>query len=673
MKSLRKQVITNKTNLLLLVLILSMALLFCINTVSAAPGDTIYVNGSSGNDSWDGLSAIYNSTSGSGPKLSIKNATGTVNANGIINIADGTYTGVNNTNILIYKNMVIVGQSKTGTIIDAQNSGRIFYTPYRTGFDLSLINLTLRNGNSGVSSGGAIYDDNGWDAHSTLNITNCTFENNHNNNWGGAIYAFNVVLNIINSSFTGNTARVNGGAIAFGGDESVTMNVTGSTFTGNTVANGGAIYNGGNLTVNGSTFTSNSANMGGAIYSPGTLTVNDSSFTSNHATNSYPNGYGGAIHSSGNLNVTGSIFTGNTAGHAGGAVSVISGAFNVTGSTFTENVAVFGGAIYNWYVPIVVHFNRFYNNDATGINTGDAVRTDGTTTSTADVKYNWWGSNNPDFSSLISGNANHTPWIFMTINANPTTIENGETSLITVSFNNLFNGETVTPLDPATGHIPDGTPVTFSTDKGSIGCKTIEKETCNGIATATLTADETAGVAHINAVTDSQTVNTEVIITAKSGLYLIVTPSKANPTVGDTVVYTLKVGNKGPDTAKDVVMTYVVPEGLEFAGANVDVGTYTYDPTTRTVTWIIGDVPVGDPYMWLSLRVAQSGHYLINPVLSTSTYDPTLNVDTQSITVNAATKAAAKTIPMQETGLPIAGLLLAIMAVVGGLSLSKRK
>ncbi len=146
--------------------------------------------------------------------------------------------------------------------------------------------------------------------------------------------------------------------------------------------------------------------------------------------------------------------------------------------------------------------------------------------------------------------------------------------------------------------------MTFNTDLGSIGCKTIEKLTSNGIATVILTADEIAGTAHLNATTDSQTLFADVVITPKSSLYLKITSDKANPTVGDTVVYTLKVGNKGPDAAKDVVMTYVIPEGLEFVGANVDVGTYTYDSATRTIIWNISDVPVGDPNMRLSLLVA---------------------------------------------------------------------
>ena len=273
----------------------------------------------------------------------------------------------------------------------------------------------------------------------------------------------------------------------------------------------------------------------------------------------------------------------------------------------------------------------------------------------------------------------------MTINATPTTINNGQTSLVTVSFNNAaFSSDNIVPLDPVNGHIPDGMLVTFNTDLGSIGCKTIDKEIVDGIATATLTADETAGIAHLNAVSDYQTVYTNVTIIPVSSLYLNVTADKANPMVGDTVVYTLKVGNKGPDTAPEVVMTYVIPEGLEFGGAKVDVGNYTYDAATRTVTWTIGDVPVGDPYMWLSLKVLSAGDYLINPQLSTSAYDPQLNNNTQSLAVNAAAipgnntnnntsnNTQVKAVSMQDTGIPLIALILALFMVLGGIFSSKK-
>ena len=277
----------------------------------------------------------------------------------------------------------------------------------------------------------------------------------------------------------------------------------------------------------------------------------------------------------------------------------------------------------------------------------------------------------------------------MTINATPTTINNGETSLITVSFNNYSSdGINYTPFDPATGHIPDGTPVTFNAERSIDGSST----TSGGIATATLTADGAPGEADISAVTDAQTVNTSVTINPKSSLYLTVTPSKTNPVAGDTVIYTLKVGNNGPDTAENVVMTYVIPEGLEFVGATDDTGnTWTYDENTRTITWNMGSVPKGDPNLWLNLRVAQAGQYLINPTLTTSTYDPTLNSNIQSFTVNAIAEITqvpvvqvpvvnseskitkTTTIRMQETGIPLPLMLLAILMVLGGFLAPKRK
>ena len=58
---------------------------------------------------------------------------------------------------------------------------------------------------------------------------------------------------------------------------------------------------------------------------------------------------------------------------------------------------------------------------------------------------------------------------------------------------------------------------------------------------------------------------------------MLITSSKNNPQVGDKVTYTFKLGNNGPGIAKDVVFTYVIPEGLKFAGANVDQGNWTYN------------------------------------------------------------------------------------------------
>ena len=61
--------------------------------------------------------------------------------------------------------------------------------------------------------------------------------------------------------------------------------MSGSTFTSNSASvDGGGLDNGGTATVSGSTFTSNSAIVGGGgLHNGGTATVSDSTFTSNSA------------------------------------------------------------------------------------------------------------------------------------------------------------------------------------------------------------------------------------------------------------------------------------------------------------------------------------------------------------------------------------------------------
>ncbi len=761
---------------------IAVVLSFGVSSVAAANNNSaIYVN-TTGSDN-------NNGTSWQLAKATITNATGTVADNGTIYIADGTY---NESNMTINTNMTIIGESQTGTIINAQTNGYIFNIA--SGVTLNLINLTLENGSSG--NGGAIYN------YGTLTSTNSTFTNNtatgsggsiyndgnltvtngtfnYNNGIGGAIYnsysssmaltgtIFNqdsntadydgIICNdgystVLNSTFTGtyyggtiwnnlgtmivtdtnfnnittywgvfwndgNLTLTNSTFNNYFGTDSYgvinnygTLNVTGSTFknntgtgvnggaiyndgtltitnsilTGNTATDGGAIYNDGPLTITNSILTGNTASDGGAIYNYGPLTITNSTLTDNNATE-YD---GGAIYNDGTLTITNSTLAGNTAPTSdGGAIFNMltseDASSTITDSILINNTAKEGGAIWSgadgYAANFTLNFNRIVNNTAT--NYGGAIyNNDGNSLNATD---NWWGSNNPNFSNLIEGNVNCTQWLYMTLTANPTTINNRETSLITTSFNNLYNGTTITTLDPTSGHIPDGTPVNFQTDRGTIDCNSTDKNTNDGIAIATLNANELAGIANLNATTDTQTLFANVTINPKSSIYLTVTPGKINPVAGDTVIYTLKVGNNGPDSATDVMMTYTIPEGLEYAGTIVDTGKYTYNTTTRTITWIIGNVPVGDPYMWLTLHIARPGQYLINPVLNTSTYDPTINNNTQSIIVNAKAQtntngnttanSTTKTIGMKNTGLPIAGFAFAVLSIFGGLVSQRRK
>ena len=111
-------------------------------------------------------------------------------------------------------------------------------------------------------------------------------------------------------------------------------------------------------------------------------------------------------------------------------------------------------------------------------------------------------------------NVKSSPWLYMTFNADPAIILEGGTSQLTADFNNEYdNGTgTVTPFDPAMGHLPDGCMVTFTTTLGSVGSDTVDVGTVNGLASATLTADEGTGPATVTAQLNQELLESSVII-----------------------------------------------------------------------------------------------------------------------------------------------------------------
>jgi len=155
------------------------------------------------------------------------------------------------------------------------------------------------------------------------------------------------------------------------------------------------------------------------------------------------------------------------------------------------------------------------------------------------------------------------------------------------------------------------------------------------------------------------------------------------------VKYTFKLGNYGPGIATDVVFTYQIPEGMEYVGVTKDSGIFNYDPATRTITWTFSELDVVDPYLWLDLNVLSPGTYLIQPEVLMSNYNPGLSSHIASLRVNAAARVVnagtstaqaattnqtvqAGTVPMQNTGIPLAGLILAVLCIFSGLGLYRR-
>jgi predicted outer membrane repeat protein len=390
---------------------------------------------------------------------------------GAICTRNGSFLTINNDNFIdnvASLNSIYGG----GAIYNDQSSNLILVT----------CNFTANN----AYCGGAISNE-GNVTDTSSNFTNNTA--NFNSDWGGAIENIGT-LNMNNSTFTDNSASY-GGAIDSSGGQG-TLIINNSTFTNNNATEGGAIETGDTLTVNNSTFINNTAiNSGGAINNGGTLTILSSNFINNTSTTN--NGYygGGAISNDGILNVHNNNFSENNATTEGGAI-YNDGTLIVNMNNFTDNIASVGGAIYDVdRNNSVVEFNRIVGNSNYELySTGNSL----------DANQNWWGSNNNP-SNYVNGNITVTSWLVLTINANPITIPCNSNSTIIVNLL-LTNNGTI-----ENSSIPDGVPMTFTTNLGSINRSS---SLLKGSVQSILNSGVNAGVATVSATLDNQLVSVDV-------------------------------------------------------------------------------------------------------------------------------------------------------------------
>ena len=237
------------------------------------------------------------------------------------------------------------------------------------------------------AGGGAIHIEGKWATGDVTKIgaINGNFENNSATGDayanGGAIYIKagtntdvsidNITGNFVNNKVIATTDNTDitktstGGAISIkesGHDATVAINgdfIGNSVTTNQTVANGGAIYNEGDLTVNGdfinnyasSQLDSNGAN-GGAIYNSGALTLNgDNTFSGNMA-----GGVANDIHNVGTMTVESGTTTlgGGITGE--GTLTLVSGAtLNIGSAKVVQNTIDLNGDI----VASIVNANSF--------------------------------------------------------------------------------------------------------------------------------------------------------------------------------------------------------------------------------------------------------------------------------------------------------------------------
>ncbi len=153
----------------------------------------------------------------------------------------------------ISQDLIIIGDSKSTTILDGNASDRVFHV---TGSYVRISDITIRNGvvPSGSETGG-----------------------------GAALTDGDSILNIKSAVITGNQAPdTYGGAI----DNSGTTQLRDVLFTNNSAHWGGAVFNIGSITINNTTFANNtSTETGGGLDNNSTATIVNTTFSGNASVN----------------------------------------------------------------------------------------------------------------------------------------------------------------------------------------------------------------------------------------------------------------------------------------------------------------------------------------------------------------------------------------------------
>ena len=240
------------------------------------------------------------------------------------------------------QNITINGNGPANTIISMAATGRdriltVNYDGTTPNVFTTISGVRFKDGylTYDTYGGAALYAGPGIGIAETMTVTNCAFDNNicptaaGSGGIGGAIYMFQGTITVDSCTFTNNKS-IDGDAgaiyyILYNQGDSGVFNVTRSTFSGNTAkGNGGAVE-----------FTAQGGPTLGQTF---TVNINKNTFVNNTAT-----GYGGAI--SANNSMAGLVPAINYNRFAGN----ISTASNITSGMLFVNSAGSVNATNNWW------------------------------------------------------------------------------------------------------------------------------------------------------------------------------------------------------------------------------------------------------------------------------------------------------------------------------------
>ena len=247
----------------------------------------------------------------------------------------------------------------------------------------------------------------------------------------------------------------------------------------------------------------------------------------------------------------------------------VAGTATISGNLINGNdtgIAVQSGGVAN------VHFNRIVGNLTAGL-----ADSGGST----NAENNWWGCNaGPGGSGCdaVTGSADFDPWLVLTVTATPGSVQVGGTSAIAAKLTiNSSAADT-----SASGHIPDGTPVAFSSVNGSIF--PFSATTIAGQAAATFTAACPTGAGSASATVDSQTAAATVTVVDTTPP-TVTCPANitVNAPAGQCSA-AVSFSPTGSDACPGVTFTSVPPSGSSFPLGPTTVNVTAHDGAGNTAT-----------------------------------------------------------------------------------------
>lgn len=310
---------------LVLALIFPVVLSFTITGSVQGNGsllDTVYVNGATGDDTFDGSSPLRG-TENTGPKQTIHGGMDAAAAGGTIHVAAGTYTEV----IWIGKNLTLSGAGALFTFINPDYLGDPVLQVSTGGSSPSvqaiISGFTIQNGsnddftgngggvwvgssctaylagcniiNNEADMGGGVFINDG----ATVYLTDCRIAGNRAN-YGGGIYNCTGTLHMDRCCVSGNSAAYQGGGInnALGQAWLTNCTISSNQITAIDFSSGGGIYNESDMTLlnctlayNFTSGTSMTKGGGFADFSTSTMTFKNTIVAYNTAGGLYDNGY----------------------------------------------------------------------------------------------------------------------------------------------------------------------------------------------------------------------------------------------------------------------------------------------------------------------------------------------------------------------------------------------